>query len=111
MSDLPEGPDVLLVLARWTVRAGRAQEVWEAVDTLAAATRDEAGCLGFECFTAPGEPDRILLVERYADAAAFEQHRASEHFERVMQGSIAPLLEERVIRTFHPAGPDGVAVG
>lgn len=36
-----------------------------------------------------------MLFERYADAKAFEAHRASEHFAAWLSGQVLPALAER----------------
>ena len=45
-----------------------------------AAVRDEPGCLRFDVSSVAADPNRFFLYELYADAAAFEAHKASPHF-------------------------------
>ena len=60
-----------------------------------AAVRDEPGCLRFDVSAVADDPNRFFLYELYADAAAFEAHKASPHFaqwrqiaERVLVGQV-----------------------
>jgi quinol monooxygenase YgiN len=46
----------------------------------AAASRSEPGCLRFDAYADTEAPCRFWLHEVYADRAAFEAHRASQHF-------------------------------
>jgi (4S)-4-hydroxy-5-phosphonooxypentane-2,3-dione isomerase len=57
----------------------------------AAAVRDEPGCLRFDISSVAADPIRFFLYELYADAAAFEAHKASPHFAQWRQ------IAERVL--------------
>jgi quinol monooxygenase YgiN len=41
---------------------------------------DEPGCRCFDVHQDKSDPTLFLLIERYADQAAFEAHRSSPHF-------------------------------
>jgi (4S)-4-hydroxy-5-phosphonooxypentane-2,3-dione isomerase len=56
-----------------------------------AAVRDEPGCLRFDVSSAAADPNRFFLYEIYADADAFEAHKASPHFAQWRQ------IAERVL--------------
>ncbi len=45
-----------------------------------ASVRDEPGCLRFDICAVAADENRFLLYELYADAAAFEAHKATPHF-------------------------------
>ena len=60
-----------------------------------ASVRDEPGCLRFDVCSVDGDEHRFLLYELYADAAAFEAHKATPHFaqwrtvaEQVLEGQV-----------------------
>ena len=40
---------------------------------------------------------RFLLLEKYVDRAAFDAHRATEHFTEVAVKQIRPLLDDRSV--------------
>jgi (4S)-4-hydroxy-5-phosphonooxypentane-2,3-dione isomerase len=44
-----------------------------------ASVTQEPGCLQFDVVQLQDDPSRILLYEVYADAAAFDAHRAMPH--------------------------------
>lgn len=64
---------------------------------LKAAIEEEPGCISFDVYRSPEDPRVFRLIERYRSLEAFDTHRASEHFQRIMQGQIAPLLTTRDI--------------
>jgi (4S)-4-hydroxy-5-phosphonooxypentane-2,3-dione isomerase len=84
------------MLARWRVRDGALDGVLSLVPELIAATRREPGNQLYCVFQLGDASQRTLvLIEGYADRAAVEAHRQSDHFQRIVVGRIVPLLEER----------------
>lgn len=61
-----------------------------------ASVRDEPGCRRFDVVEPQGEPGRILLYEIYDDAAAFDAHCRTSHFEKFDAAS-APLVETKLV--------------
>ena len=57
------------------------------VEKLIEQTRQEKGCLRYDCFQDAKEPGTFVIIEEFADQAAFQAHRDSEHFK-----SIGPSL-------------------
>ena len=47
---------------------------------MVAPTRAEPGNLDYQVFRDPKDPSLFVLFERYADADAFDAHRATPHF-------------------------------
>ncbi len=45
-----------------------------------ASVRDEPGCLRFDVSEVESDDNRFIFYELYADAEAFEAHRAAPHF-------------------------------
>ncbi len=88
-------PDAITVVARWQVAPGAVDEVLALAAQLREASLAEPGCLGYDAFQRVGEPGAILLVERYADDAAIDAHRASAHYQALVVGRILPLLASR----------------
>ena len=56
-------------------------------DTANRSVRDEPGCVRFDVFQDDGEENRYLLYEVYTDEAAFQDHLATPHAQRAMEGS------------------------
>ncbi|WP_371494351.1 antibiotic biosynthesis monooxygenase [Kitasatospora sp. NBC_00374] len=62
-----------------TTRPGRGPEQIAAFERLAPTVRAEAGCLQYDLHQVSGEPDRFVLVERWASKAALAAHDATPH--------------------------------
>jgi len=88
------------VIARYTLAAGNEENVLALLRELAAAARTEPGNLAFDVCAFVWEPRRVVLLERYVSRAAFEDHRATPHFKRLVLDQIIPLLESRVVEVF-----------
>ncbi|MEM0945628.1 MAG: putative quinol monooxygenase [Pseudomonadota bacterium] len=59
----------------------------------------EPACTHFDVWTDPERPDEVFLYELYDDAAAFDTHCASAHFES-FAADIAPLVTDRTLTTY-----------
>ncbi len=72
-------------------------EVVEGLNTLAAASRAEAGCEGYEIFQSTIEPTRLIIIETWAGDEALAIHNESEHFKTIlpplMNGKMTLSLE------------------
>jgi quinol monooxygenase YgiN len=78
----------------YTIPAEKADEVTTILRELAAASRAEPGCLGFE--TARGEDGTtFVLYEKWRDQAALDGHYASEHFVRLGANGLRVLATHR----------------
>lgn len=71
----------------------------QAADSLA----NEVGCHRFDVCTDPKRPERIFLYEIYADAAAFQTHLASAHF-NAFDAEAKPMLRAKTVETWALAG-------
>ena len=91
-----EQPQVFVV-AVWTSTADRAGQVEAILRQLSRASLDEAGCLQFDVLASTERPGRFVLFETYADDKARSEHRASEHFERlVLEGAVGIGVEREI---------------
>jgi quinol monooxygenase YgiN len=84
------------VIARYRVRPGSADQVAAVLARHVAATRREPGCVQFIAYRSATAPDEFVLYEQYLDEESFEAHRQTPHFREYVQGSIVPLLAERI---------------
>jgi len=84
-----------VLAARLTAADGNEERVAELLPQLAAASREEPGCQHYQPCRDPENPRSFLIFEVYDDAAAFEAHGASEHFQSIAVGEMFPLLENR----------------
>jgi quinol monooxygenase YgiN len=90
--------NAITVIARWRVTPGKLAEVSALLDELITCSRAEPGCRSYRVFADEVDPNRLVLVEEYANAAAVDAHRATEHFQRLVLGRIVPLLESREVQ-------------
>ena len=56
-------------------------------ETANRSASDEPGCVRFDVFRDDGDEDRYLLYEVCTSEAAFEEHLATPHAQRAMEGS------------------------
>ena len=91
---------MLITIAHYTIAAGCEEKVLALVAELEIASREEAGCLAFDGYLKIGNASALVLLERYESVEAFEAHRATPHFERLVLGQIVPLLSERTVDSF-----------
>lgn len=69
----------------------------EMFSELAAASREEPGCLSYVPHVVEGEPDTVVIYEQYRDQQAADAHRASAHFRKYAVGGLYQLMLERQV--------------
>jgi quinol monooxygenase YgiN len=89
-----------VLVVRMKAKEGSEQRALEIVPELAAASRREPGCELYIPCRDPEDPRAFLFYEQYRDKAAFEEHGATEHFQRLGAGELFGLMESRE-RTFY----------
>jgi quinol monooxygenase YgiN len=67
---------------------------------LAPASREEPGCRRYLVTRSATDPLLFLLFEEYDSEEAFQAHRASEHFRRLVLAEGARHLESRDVSFF-----------
>ncbi|MHB1936389.1 MAG: putative quinol monooxygenase [Acidobacteriaceae bacterium] len=72
-------------------------EVLEAVRQLAAASRQEPGCISYVPHELAGDSSLVMIYEQYRDEAALEAHRASPHFHKYAIGGLFQWMKERSV--------------
>ena len=85
--------------AKWQVKQGNLAMVLSLLKQVAQKSREEKGSLFYKLHQSTSDPNTILLYEGYADEAAAETHRSSDHFQQIVVKSIIPLLESREVVT------------
>lgn len=84
---------MLALIARYHVKPGRADAVIEALRRMKPLVdAHEPRCTQY---IAHRDGDLVVLYEQYADQAALEAHRETPHFAEIIEGEIAPLLDDR----------------
>jgi quinol monooxygenase YgiN len=72
-------------------------EVAETLHLLAAASRQELGCISYIPHHLEDDPDTIFIYEQYRDAQALAAHRESEHFKNHAVCGLYQKMRERSI--------------
>ncbi len=91
--------DTVKVVALLSTRPGRGEELLAAWPALAAQVRAEDGCLAYDLHTVVRQPDRFVVLERWASPAALAAHGGAPH-----------MLEFRAAGAAFLAGPADVLV-
>jgi len=88
-------------MVSFTVRMTFASEdradVAETLRVLAAASRQEPGCVSYIPHVVEGDPDTILIYEQYKDAKALAAHRETDHFKKHAVGGLYQKMRERAV--------------
>ena len=64
-----------------------------------ASLDNEAGCLQFDVATDDARPDEVFLYEVYSDAAAFDTHLGTTHFQ-AFDAATASMIAAKEIKTY-----------
>src|SRR5215468_5590781 len=87
---------MFVLVARYYVRPGQGDAIEEALYQMAPLVAEsEPGCKFYQASRSQENPDNFLLYEHYVDEAALLHHRETPHFQRIIEGTIIPLLEKR----------------
>jgi quinol monooxygenase YgiN len=70
-------------------------DVAETLRLLAAASRQEPGCVSYVPHQLEDDPDTVLIYEQYLDQKALAAHRETEHFKKHAVGGLYQKMRER----------------
>lgn len=94
---------MIVLVARYTVRAGEEERVAEGLRRMAARVeRDEPTCLTYEVARSRENASEFVLYERYPDQDAVAGHRTTPHYRELVEGEIVPLLTSRAVELLDP---------
>ena len=79
------------IVARVTVKEGKADEYVAAFESLLEQAKEEAGTLLYALHRSKGDPHMFWTTEVYADDAAFAAHSASE-----VHAAASPVFTELI---------------
>jgi quinol monooxygenase YgiN len=83
----------VVVLAHFTARPGKAEQLIAALAELIPHTLAETGCLRYELNQGFENPDRVTFIEKFADQSAFDFHVRTSYIADFFK-NIAPDLVE-----------------
>ena len=88
-------------MVSFTVRMKFASEdradVAETLRQLAAASRQEPGCISYIPHQLEDDPDVVIIYEQYQDAKALAAHRETAHFKQHAVGGLFQKMRERSV--------------
>lgn len=85
------------VIVKWKIKPAEVERVLALLPELAEKTRAEQGNRHYAIYQSESDPSELFLVEQYADAAAADLHRQSEHYQRIVAAGIVPHLDVRQV--------------
>lgn len=94
---------MILINVKFHVRPEYAENFLDTVSWYTEACNAEPGCLFFEWYKDPQDPNRYLLIEGYADGTDVD-HVATEHFKRGCEEMPQYLVETPDIINVHIPG-------
>jgi quinol monooxygenase YgiN len=86
---------MILITVKTKVKPGSADAYLAANRPFLEATRQEPGNKWYEQFRSVDDPDTILTIEAFDDAAAGEAHVNSDHFQQGVDGDAKQYIAER----------------
>jgi quinol monooxygenase YgiN len=75
---------MIVVIGKVTTDSERRDELIRLGETVAAASREEAGCLGYRVFQATDDENAFVFVEEWESREALDAHFATEHIATFM---------------------------
>jgi quinol monooxygenase YgiN len=73
------------------------QQISEILQKLAAASRQEPGCVSYIPHWVEDDPNTVLIYEQYEDGQSLEAHRATSHFKQYAVAGLYQLMRERTV--------------
>ncbi|WEX85918.1 antibiotic biosynthesis monooxygenase [Sinorhizobium garamanticum] len=92
---------MVCVIAYLKAHTGKGDDVVALAAPLLEASRTEAGCISYDLYRKPAEPDTLVFVEHWKDRAAVDAHFA-EPYLKAFQAAMADLLADVRIEVLHP---------
>lgn len=92
----------LHVVATIPVRAEHVEALRGPLTELAAATRQESGCLAYDLYESAAAPGVFVTVERWTDQAALDAHMQAPHVAAAFAAADGALAGDVAI---HPLTP------
>jgi quinol monooxygenase YgiN len=89
-----------VVAALWKAKAGEEGRIHEIIKIMTPLSRKEPGNLFYQAQVSPQDPTKFFLYEQYIDSQAYEDHKATEHFQKNVFGYALQYLEAREVNTY-----------
>ena len=89
-----------VVAAIWKAKTGEEGKILDVIKTMTPLSRAEPQCLYYQAQVSPEDPTTFFLYEQYTDAQGYEDHKASDHFQKHVFGYALEYLETRQVNTY-----------
>jgi quinol monooxygenase YgiN len=91
---------MIVVVGRVISDADKREELIRVGQTVAAASRREAGCISYRLYEDTEVEDEFVFVEEWEDDAALKEHFTTPHVRDFMQAIMATLVSPPDVK-FH----------
>lgn len=91
---------MLVVVAKFTVKPGKKEELLALAKDLIAATRAETGCISYTLLEDPYDDNGLVFLEEWADKEALERHFTMPHILEWRQKSAALRDGKTILRLY-----------
>lgn len=89
-----------VVAAIWKAKPGEEARILDVIKTMTPLSRAEEKNLYYQAQVSPDDPTTFFLYEQYVDAQGYEDHKASEYFQKHVFGYAIEYLEDRSVSTY-----------
>lgn len=89
-----------VVAAIWKAKPGEEDRIVDVIKTMTPLSRAEPKNLFYQAQVSPTDPTTFFLYEQYTDEQGYEDHKASEHFQKHVFGYAIDYLAERQVTTY-----------
>ncbi|HEX5225927.1 MAG TPA: putative quinol monooxygenase [Solirubrobacteraceae bacterium] len=83
---------MIVVVGRVRTDAGKREQLIEVAQTVARASREETGCIGYRVCEDTERPNDFVFVEEWADDAALQAHFGTSHIAAFMAAVRAAII-------------------
>jgi quinol monooxygenase YgiN len=98
---------VIYVIAEVGLRPGMSEKAAAAARQAVAATIKEDGCISYEMYLSVSDPNRLVVVERWASREALSLHVETPHF-KVWRAACADFVAGRKVDIITPEKVDSM---
>jgi len=84
INNIPKRKNMISIVAKFTVKTGNEEKFLALTEKLVAASRAEAGCVGYSLNKHVEKENTYCMLEQWKDQAAVDAHNASSHFTSII---------------------------
>ncbi len=84
----------LICTAEFTAKPNRVEKLIEELSKLIPLTKQESGCLRYEMHRDLEDLNKVLMIERFKDKAAFDVHCSTEYIKKFKEKHAPDLVED-----------------